>query len=182
MNDYKQNWFYKMCTKQCAKDVGFIIVGLLLFAAGLLLFIAVISVLNILLSLVGVGLTVKGAAVLFSKLPKLSKQMQRMSSQEFNDLGKLPPRTMYYSTFYFTDRYLCIPSAYALIRYDNIKEIHVNSKVMNGRESGIFVNIEFADGSPSIDADIKEWGKFRKEISEFMEMVEQHKNVLTEII
>lgn len=53
---------------------------------------------------------------------------------------------------------------------------------MNGSESGIFVNIEFADGSPSIDADVKQWGKFRKETSEFMEMVEQHKNALAEII
>lgn len=178
MNDYKHNWFYKMCAKQCAKDVGFVIVGLLLFVAGLLLFIAVISVLNILLSLVGVGLVAKGAVALFSKLPKLGKQMQQMSPQDFTNLGKLPPQTMYYSTFYFTDRYLCIPSAYALIRYDNIKEIHVNANVINGRESGIFVNIEFADGSPSIDADVKEWGKFRKETLDFMEMVEQHKNVL----
>jgi len=51
------------------------------------------------------------------------------------------------STFYFTERYLCAPSAYALIRYDKIKDIHANSvRVSKAGQQSVFVNIEFTYG------------------------------------
>lgn len=177
MYDIKNNWFYKMCTKQCTKDFGLIFVGFLLAMAGVLLFTAVISVLNILLILIGLFLLVSGVRAFLFKLPKLREQMQRMPADDLKSLGSMPPQCMY-GTFYFTPKYLCIPAAYALIRYKDIRLITPNVVSSNGRETSIFVNIEFTNGQPSIDVTVKNWGTFKREVENFMAMIEQHKNNL----
>ncbi len=171
MNDYKQNWFYKMCKKQCLKDSGFIIAGAALFLAGILLFLAVISALNIALSLVGLGLVLKGIYALCFKLPKLGRYMEMLSDAELADLGDAPPQEMHYGTFYCTGQFLCAPYSYALIRFVDIEDVAANVVTSNGRQSGMFINITFSDGSPSVDINIKNWGTFQKEASQFFAMI-----------
>lgn len=175
MYDIKNNWFYKMCTKQCTKDFGLIFVGFLLAIAGVLLFTAVISVLNVLLILMGLLILFNGLRAFLFRLPKLREKMQSMPADDLRSLGSEPPQCMY-GTFYFTPKYLCAPTAYALIRYSEIKLITPNVVSSNGRPSGIFVNVEFTNGQPSIDINVKNWGTFQREAADFMALIEQHKN------
>lgn len=176
MSDYKNNWFYIMCRKQNAKNVIYIIVGVILFLVGILLFTAVISVLNVLLSILGILMIVHGASSLFSKLPKLGEMMQRMSRDDFAGLGDLPPQQMYYSTFYCTERYLCAPASYTLIRYDKIKNMSTYSvTISRAGQKQYFLNIEFTDGRPAVDINIKDYGTFLKEADSFMGMIENYR-------
>lgn len=175
--DIKHNWFYKICAKQCTKDFFLIFVGLLLVIVGILLFTAVISVLNVLLSLMGILVTFHGARAFLFRMPKLREKMQTMSTVELESLGSMPPEFKY-ETFYFTPRYLCIPSAYALIRYDNILNVYPNEVTQSGRTTSIFVNIEFKNGQPSIDVTVKNWGTFQRELEDFMALLAEHKNNL----
>lgn len=153
----------------------FIVVGVLLVLVGIMLFTAVISVLNVLLSLFGVLMIVQGGKSMFFSMPKLKEQMERMSADDFASLGNFPLQPYYYSTFYFIERYLCAPSAYALIRYDKIKDIHANSvRVSKAGQQSVFVNIDFTDGRLSIDINIKDYGTFLKAPAEFTALVQQH--------
>ena len=175
MNDYKNNWFYKMCSKQGGKNIVYIVVGVLLVLVGIMLFTAVISVLNFALMGFGLLMIFQGAKSMFSSMPKLAEQMQRMSADDLASLGNFPPQDHLYSTFYFTERYLCAPAAYALIRYDTIKDIHANTvRVSRGGQQSAFVNIEFNNGRPCIDINIKDYGTFLKDPAVFMALVQQH--------
>ena len=175
MNDYKDNWFYQMCAKQGGKNIVYIVVGVLLFIAGILLFTAVISVLNVLLSLFGVLMILQGGKSLIFKMPKLKAQLQGMSREDFQSLGSSAPEPMYWSTFYFTERYLCAPGAYELIRYDSIGNISAYTVTVSGQKS-LLVNIEFNNGRPGVDISVKDWGTFLKEKDRFNEMIEHYKN------
>ena len=176
MNDYRNNWFYQVCSKQGAKNIGYIIIGVLLFVVGLLLFTAVISILNILLCIFGILMIVQGAGSMFSKLPKLKEYMERMPADDFASLGNFPPQNMYYHTFYITDRFLCAPSAYLLIRYDRIRDMNAYSvRVSRGGQQQYFLRIEFTDGTPSADINIKDYGTFLNEADSFLAMIGQRR-------
>ena len=176
MNDYKNNWFYRMCSKQGAKNIVYIVVGVLLLVVGILLFTAVVSVLNVLLSIFGILMIVQGASSMFSKMPKLKELMERMPADDFSSLGNFPPQQMYYSTFYCTERYLCAPASYSLIRYDRIKNMSSYSvTISRGGQKQYFLNIEFTDGSPAVDINIKDYGTFLKEADSFMGMIEHYR-------
>ena len=177
MNDYKNNWFYKECSKQGGKNIVFIVVGLLLVIVGIMLFTAVISVLNVLLSLFGILMIAQGAMSMFSSMPRLKEQMERMSAEDLESLGDFPPQPYYYHTFYFTERYLCAPSAYALIRYDNIKNLTANSvKVSRAGQQSVYVKVEFSDGRPPVNINVKDYGTFQKEAAVFTAMIQHHQN------
>ena len=173
MNDYKNNWFYKMCSRQGGKNIIFIGMGGVLFLSGILFFSAVVSVFNVLLSLFGILMIILGGRSMFFSMPKLKEQMEEMSRDDFSSLGYAAPRLYYYGTFYFTDRYLCAPSAYAMIRYDKIKDIHAGSMKMSGQQS-VFVNIEFTDGSPCMDINIKDYGTFVRNPDAFTALVQAY--------
>lgn len=170
MDDYKNNWFYKMCIKRSALDFVLIFVGLILAACGILLFTSIISIYNIMLLLLGIGITIKGASSVFVKLPTIKNQLKELTFDEINDLGTAPPDKMYYDTFYCTDKFLCAPNAYALIRHRNIENVTASVVTQGGRQAGMFVTVERIVGAP-VKINVKGWGSFQKEADEFLVML-----------
>ena len=118
-----------------------------------------------------------GGNVNVFKYAKTKKQMERMSAEDLESLGDFPPQPYYYHTFYFTERYLCAPSAYALIRYDNIKNLTANSvKVSRAGQQSVYVKVEFSDGRPPVNINVKDYGTFQKEAAVFTAMIQHHQN------
>lgn len=177
MNGYKDNWFYRLCFKRVLKDSALAFVGIILMVVGVLLFTVVISGWNIALIGAGLLMVIYGATAFFSKMPKLKKQMERMGAEELAGIGKAEPQQIYYDTFYFTEKYLCAPSAYALIRYDKIEDVSVWTEKSNGITS-YYVRFTFTDGTPALDVNVKEGGRFRADEEWFRLKVEHEKNRL----
>ena len=170
MDDYKKNWFYKMCVKRFALDFVLIFVGLVLAICGILIFTRIISIYIIMLLLLGIGIMIKGASSVFIKLPKIKNQLKDLTFDEINDLGSAPPDKMYYETFYCTDKFLCAPNAYALIRYRNIDNVTASVVTQGGRQAGMFITVEQLVGAP-VKINVKGWGTFQKEADEFLTML-----------
>ena len=175
MNDYKNNWFYKESSKHSRKDIVFIVVGMLLFLVGIVLFFAFLGVMNMFLVLFGSIMTVLFGMPMFILMPKLKKQMERMSADDFASLGDYPPQPYYYQTFYFTERYLCAPSAMKLIRYDRIKGIpKYHARLSKSGHPEVYVTFDFNDGRRSVSIDVKDCDTFMRAPADFAELVQQH--------
>ena len=175
MNNAQNNWFYKMCVKQCVKDVALVAGGVICFVIAIMLFGAhVIGIINFAFMALGILMIIRGASALFSKLPKLRGEINMMSPAELAQMGQMAPQCIA-KTFYFTEGFLCAPVSYAIIPYYSIADVHLNAWTYRGHENGYFVNIEFNDGTPAMDIPVKDM-TFRSQFDNFIMMIEQHKN------
>lgn len=181
MNDYKNNWFYKLCKKQCAKETWIPVTGAVIAALGVVSLVTKIS-------LAGFGFLVTGLITLYfgmqvrKKLPMAGSYLQNMPQEEFMSLGSSEPHCMY-DTLYFSERYLCIPSCYVMIRYDDIgtTETEKNfSRKSPSMQTGVSLKISFTDSREPLVVHVKDWVAFQNDINNFDMLVKKHKNELRE--
>ena len=92
-NDVTQCWFYQMCRKSCAKDVGHIFVGIAIILVCILLFSVIISTYQIIGIALGGFLIVSGLSAFFKKLPKVKAFLEAMPAEWYATLGNVPRRT-----------------------------------------------------------------------------------------
>lgn len=176
-NDIRSCWFYQMCKKQCATDMGMIFVGVAIVLVMLLLFRWIISTFQVILLIVGVCLIVSGFSAFFKKLPKVKAFLRAMPPEWFATLGKYAPMCKF-GTFYPTGYYLCIPSEYIMIRYCDITGVVVEEKRSSGVLTGISIKLRLAAEPEELDITLTEWRKFPAEGGEFLEFLEERKNAM----
>ena len=173
-NDVTQCWFYQMCRKSCAKDVGHIFVGIAIILVCILLFSVIISTYQIIGIALGGFLIVSGLSAFFKKLPKVKAFLEAMPAEWYATLGNVPPPD-WYKTFYFTDFYLCIPSEYIMVRYTDITDIQIQRKVSGSATTGFSVVFTIAGRSDYLDVTIEDWRNFGTNTEQFVQEINSHK-------
>ncbi|SDA20790.1 hypothetical protein SAMN02910447_01875 [Ruminococcus sp. YE71] len=173
-NDVTQCWFYQLCKKSCAKDVGFIFVGAALILVCLLLFKIVFSTYQIIGIVLGGALIVSGLSAFFKKLPKVRAFLEGMPAEWLATLGNVPPQD-WYKTFYFTQYYLCIPSEYIMVRYSDITEIQIQRKLTNNVTSGYSVVFTIAGRSDCLNVPVLDWKSFGTGADKLVEEINNRK-------
>lgn len=148
MNDPKNNWFYKLCKKQCKKDILWLVLAPVCFALAIYLFLSGDGILSALLFIgLGAGMIYIGADALLFKLPKVKERLEKMNPYEYACLGESAPECIS-KTFYFTEKFLCAPLDYAIVPYEHIKSMTLRQKTVRGRVTGAYIEVEFDDGTP----------------------------------
>ena len=180
-NNVKECWFYQLCKKECAKDVGLIFVGIALIIVCLLLFTVVISTYQILGIIFGIALIIGGFAAFFGKLPKVRTFLESMPSEWYKTLGNVPPKDMY-KTFYFTDYYLCIPGEYVMVRYTDILDIKITENRTNGVTNGYTVGLVLAGAKNGVDASVKEWKSFGTTYQQLVDEINARKLAMAQAV
>lgn len=173
-NNIKSCWFYQLCKKQCAKDVGMIFAGAVLVLVMLILFRWFISTYQFILILVGGFLVISGFKAFFSKLPTVKAFLKAMPPEWFASLGSYAPDCRF-GTFYPTEYYLCIPSEYIMIRYCDILGITVKEMKTGGVLSGITLELSLAGEPKKMDTIVYEWREFPTQGGEFLSFLEERK-------
>ena len=101
LNDPKNNWFYKLCKKQCKKDILWLVLAPVCFALAIYLFLSGDGILSALLFIgLGAGMVYIGADALLFKLPKVKERLEKMNPYEYACLGESAPECIN-KTFYF---------------------------------------------------------------------------------
>lgn len=174
MNDPKSNWFYKLCRKQCKKDILWLVLGPLCLVFAIYLFRTGEGVISAVIFIgLGAGMIYIGADALIFKLPKVKERLEKMDPYEFACMGESAPQCIN-KTFYFTDRFLCSPLDYAIIPYENIKSMTLRRKTLRGRVTGAYIEVEFNDGTPQ-KVLVSNNKRFMSQMEAFSENVRQHK-------
>ncbi len=175
MNNVKNNWFYKLCVKQCFKDMVWIIGGILSVVFGVAL-IAIGGDILITLTfiLLGIGMILIGADAVFVKLPKLRKTLETMNEYEYETLGETAPQCLF-KTFYMTKGYLCTSVDYVMIPYKSISGMNVREHIYKGQKKGGYLDLELNDGTGKKTLHVKD-RKFVRECGMLLELIEQGKN------
>lgn len=171
-NNYRNNWFYKMCLKRLPLHIIAFIIGIPVTIKGIMLEMQEISKLNIAVEMLGGTMLLFGGIGLFSLFPKLRKLMKGLSEEDLASLGTFPP-LKYYDTFYLTDRFLCAPTHFVLARYDRIYNMSVLEMGSKG-DTTYYLRIEHTDGSKS-DVRIYNSEAFLREQKEFMALIDKHR-------
>ena len=194
-NDIESCWFYKLCSKQTRFDkgtgfVGFII-GCAMFVIGVLLIIKFLIDYdwgNAFGESIGTGLIVAfvgGGLILATNqqaenadvsIQRARKMLSAMSPDDFRSLGVTAPKE-WYQTFYFTERYLCIVSIGAVIKYEDIFSVSLKkiTKSINGGFGDVtegytvtfFTKPSSEPGTPFLDAPVLYWQLFNGTKSQF---------------
>ncbi len=174
MDDLKNNWFYKLCVKQCIKDTVWLVLGIFFLILAVYSIDTQGGILSLLLFIVlSVVMILIWADSVFVKLPKIRRQLSSMTFNELERMGQEPPPCMF-RTLYFTDGFLLSPYGYRIIPYDIIANVNVRSKVFRGRVTGGYADIEFNDGTPDITLAVND-RKFIEKENEFKALIEQHR-------
>ena len=177
MSNYRNNWFYKMC-------IGHLVIHFVAFGIGIFVTIAgvksqlkTVTKLGCAVTLLGAVLLAFGGIAMFSLYPKLIKLMKGMSEYELESLGANPPDKMYYDTFYLTDRFLCAPAYFALLRYDKIKDLSVLKMPCPRSNDYTYYLRVFMDDNSKVEIRIEDSVSFLAEQRKFMCMLEEKKNL-----
>ena len=175
MNNVKNNWFYKLCVKQCFKDMVWIIGGILSVVFGVAL-IAIGGDILITLTfiLLGIGMILIGADAVFVKFPKLRKTLETMDGYEYETLGETAPQCLF-KTFYMTKGYLCTPVDYVMIPYKSISGTNVREHTYKGQVKGGYLDLELNDGTGKKTLHVKD-RKFVRESGMLLDLIEQGRN------
>lgn len=178
-NDVTQCWFYQLCKKSCAKDVGLIFVGAALLVVCILLFAVVISTYQIIGIIGGIFLVVSGLSAFFKKLPTVKAFLEAMPAEWYATLGNVPPQD-WYKTFYFTDYYLCIPDEYIMVRYSDITDIQIQRKLTNNVPTGYNVIFTIAGRKDNLDVTVTDWKSFGTGAEQFVNEINNRKLAMIE--
>ena len=174
MNDLKSNWFYKLCIKQCKKDIIWLGLGIVCFIIAISLIGMEDGILSVVIFIVlGAAMIYIGADGLLFKLPKVKDRLEKMDPYEFACMGETAPQCIN-KTFYFTEKFLCNPIDYVIIPYENIKSMTLRPKIFKGRVKGAYIEVEFNDGTPQRGL-VSTDKKFMAHTDAFAELVRQHK-------
>lgn len=173
-NDYKKCWFYKICKKQCTKDVGMIFAGVVLVLVMLILFRWFISTYQFILILVGGFFVVSGFKAFLTKLPSVKAFLKAMPPEWFASLGSYAPACRF-GTFYPTEYYLCIPTEYIMIRYCDIIGIRVKEMTTGGVLTGVTLELSLAGTPAQMNVIVYEWREFPAQGGEFLSFLEERK-------
>ncbi len=192
-NNIENCWFYKLCSKQARFDkgtgfVGFII-GCAMFVIGVLLIIKFLIDYNwgnafgesigtgLIVASVGGGLilaTNQQAENADVSIRRAREMLSAMSPDDFRSLGVTAPKE-WYQTFYFTEKYLCIVSAGAVIKYEDISSVsfsrvqhrnHYRSEVLDGYTVTFFMKTSSEPKMP-VRAPVLYWQLFNNTKSQF---------------
>ena len=148
MNDPKNNWFYKLCKRQCRKDIIWLFLGIVCLVIAISLFGMGDGLLSLVIFiLLGAAMIYIGADALLFKLPKVKDRLEKMDPYEFACMGESAPQCVN-KTFYFTEKFLCAPLDYAIVPYEHIKSMTLRQKTVRGRVTGAYIEVEFDDGTP----------------------------------
>ncbi|MBQ1537684.1 MAG: hypothetical protein IIZ73_05130 [Ruminococcus sp.] len=196
LNNIENCWFYKLCSKQARFDkgtgfVGFII-GCAMFVIGVLLIIKfLISLIDynfgdthgesimpgLFVTLIGGGLvlaTNQQSENADESIKRARETLLAMSPEDFRSLGVTAPKE-WYQTFYFTEKYLCIVSAGAVIKYEDISSVsfskvqhrnHYRSEVLDGYTVTFFMKTSSEPKMP-VRAPVLYWQLFNNTKSQF---------------
>lgn len=170
MNDYRNNWFYKKCSNWLWVYAIIFVIGFFVTISEVRSIMRSVTPLNIVGLMLGVALIALGGIYLFSIFPKLEKIMRGLSQEDLSSLGTVPPKEIYYATFYLTDRFLCIPKDFVLTRYDRIKKLSVIMHEIRGETYYRFM-ILHTDGSRA-EVSVIDEEAFLKEQDEFIALIE----------
>lgn len=170
-------WFYKLCRKECKKDVTYIFAGIAIILLMLILFRWIISTYQIIFLIVGGYLVVSGFSALFSKLPKVKAFLRTMPPEWYATLGEQAPRCSY-RTFYLTEFYLCIPSEYIMIRYCDIARVMISNTMSSGVQTGITLKLALSDGSKELDISVSDWKGFQQDAERFVSYLNDRKQAM----
>ena len=174
MNRAKENWFYKLCVKQCVKDMSWVFIGIVSIIIAVFLIATSGGLLSFLLFFgIGVVMIILGGESLFKKLPAVRARLDAMAPDEFEGLGQTAPECVN-KTFYFTKKYLCAPVVYDIFSYENISDIDIREKIYKGRRTGAYVDVSFDDGSPKRTIPVYD-KKFFANTDDFRALIEQYK-------
>lgn len=177
MNDYKNNWFYKLCKKQCAKDTWLIVIGaaLVMFCFWMLT-VSFVPALAVFIA-AGLFLVGKGVQSYVRWLPDVKRYLMSMSQNEFTAFSAVMPQCMY-GTFYFTERYLCIPSQFIMLRYAEIGNMSTKPVYHHKYgQKGVDLIVEYNDGRAPVNIHVKDWQVFQNDTNNFMMLVQQHRQI-----
>ncbi|SFB96068.1 hypothetical protein [Ruminococcus albus] len=177
MNDYKNNWFYKMCMGHLVIHFVAFVIGIFVTIAGVKSLLTTVTKLGSAITLLGAVLLAFGGIAIFSLYPKLKKVMKELSEYDLNSLGTRSPEKMYYDTFYVTDRFLCAPAYFALLRYDKIKNVSVLKMPCPRSNDYTYYLRVFMDDNSKVEIRIEDSVSFLAEQRKFMCMLEEKKNL-----
>ena len=174
MNDLKSNWFYKLCIKQCKKDIIWLGLGVVCLAIAISFIVLRGEVLTVVIFAgLGVAMIYFGADALLFKLPKVKERLEKMDPYEFATMGESAPQCIN-KTFYFTERFLCAPIDYTIIPYETIKSMTLRPKIFKGRVKGAYIEVEFNDGTPQRGL-VSHYKRFMAHADAFAEHVGQYR-------